>query len=240
MNDAMDDAMNAAMMEEFAPADPGALIEPEVWAALEEMGYSPDEIRSFYAYAASDAEPEPAEADVSAPAEPRRWEPTDLDGADWVLRRIREKEEAAALIAGPYDKEIERLTARIEELKEEKARNVRQFEMDRDFFLARYGDALETVARVFLEDSCSKRKSVSLPNGTLAFRKKQASVDVIDAPAAANWAQNRGLARTKIELDKTAVKKYLAEHPEDGTAAIIYTGPYDEFKITAKSAGEAD
>ena len=228
----MMDEMTKIMDEEFAPADPGALIEPDVWAALEEMGYSPEEIQDFYAYAQSE---ELSPEDAAAAGQPReRWEPTDLDGADWVLRRIREKEKAAEAIAKPYDSEIRRLEERLEWLKDEKARVARSFEKERDYFLCRFGNSLERVAKEFL--ACGKKKSVSLPNGTLAFRKKQASVEVISNDAAVAWAQDRDLVRVKVELDKTAVKKYLAEHPEDGTTAIIYEGPRDEFKVMAKGA----
>ena len=232
MNECIDKGVNDALMREFAPADPGALIEPDVWAALEEMGYSPEEIRDFYAYAQSEElSPEDA-ADAGRPRE--RWEPTDLDGADWVLRRIREKEEAAEAIAKPYDSEIRRLEERLEWLKDEKARVARSFEKERDYFLCRFGNSLERVAREFL--ACGKKKSVSLPNGTLAFRKRPASMDVLDPEEALSWAQDRGLVRTKVELDKTAVKKYLAEHPEDESNGLLYREPFDEFKVTAKGA----
>ena len=234
MIDTMDDTLNAAMMEEFAPADPGALIEPEVWSALEEMGYSPEEIRDIYAYAQSE---ELSPEDAAAAGQSReRWEPTDLDGADWVLRRIREKEEAAEAIAKPYDTEIRRLEERLEWLKDEKARVTRGFEKERDYFLCRFGESLEQVARKFL--ACGKKKSVSLPNGTLAFRKRPASVDVLDQEEALAWAQDRGLVRTKVELDKTAVKKYLAEHPEDESNGLLYREPFDEFKVSAAKGGE--
>ena len=227
----MMEELDHAMLETFQPAekaDPGILIEPNVWAALEEMGYTPEEIRAFYAEAAEDS---PVE-DV----DPGHWEPTDLDGADWVLRRIREKDEAIALLSQPFDNEIRRLAERLEELKEDKARAVHQYERDRDFFFCRYNAALEEVTRHFLEDTCSKRKSISLPNGTLAFRRKQASVEVVDNDAAVVWAQDRGLVRTKVEVDKTAVKKYLAEHPDDDAEGMIYSEAYDEFKITSKGA----
>lgn len=74
-----------------------------------------------------------------------------------------------------------------------------------------------------------KAKSVKLPNGRLMFRKKPAQLNIIDAAAALEWAQARGLEKIKREINSVAAKKYIADHPDDSPAGAIYEPPKDIF-----------
>lgn len=85
-------------------------------------------------------------------------------------------------------------------------------ERDREFF----GNLLVNWhERQLIEDpGC---KTINLPEGTLKARKSPDKIDVFDADAFIAWAEEQDrndLLRVNVAPDKTALKGWLAEHPD--------------------------
>lgn len=63
------------------------------------------------------------------------------------------------------------------------------------------------------EERGTKKKSVSLPNGTIGFRSSRDTVDVVDEEKALRWAEGScpDAIKVKRRVLKTPIKKMLAE-----------------------------
>jgi hypothetical protein len=133
--------------------------------------------------------------DLTATPETAGTETTEEEGrftidseraADWLVKKLAEID---------AEKERIRLFAR-----------ARTAELDSD--AARLNHLFGEQLRQWAEQEASRRrrKSVSLPNGTLSFRTAPARLVVADLDAAADYATAQGVA-TKTVLDGTAYRE---------------------------------
>lgn len=117
------------------------------------------------------------------PVVPEAFRVKDEDSANWVLRHINEAKARAARAKAFAAKEQER--AKREE----------------DFFVRRFGPELEAWAKQNLP---AKKKSISLPAGTVGFRKQAEHLAVDDDAALLAWAK-----QAHPELVVTTVKEVV-------------------------------
>jgi hypothetical protein len=134
-----------------------------------------------------------------------RFEVTDTSSAEWALRKLAAIRDRQADVAETARAEI----AIWHEWQE--ARNA-ELQRDADFFLGH----LEGYARR-MNETDPKTKTVKLPSGNLVLRKAPDHWDVEDDFLPWAIANASELVRTKVEPDKTAMKKLLvvgefAEH----------------------------
>jgi len=91
---------------------------------------------------------------------------------------------------------------------------LRQVETDEDGLHARFDADLERFARERLEGS--KRKSLTLLQGTLAFRRVPQSYRVADPGAALDYVEQAGLeGLTRVELIAADYRKLAVQAMED-------------------------
>lgn len=142
-------------------------------------------------------EPELDELDETPPP------PDNVEQADWQLRKLAR---------------LRRLMAENEAIAAAEIARVRVWLGDVNGKLARQAEFYENSLAAFhehlLEDD-PKRKTISLPAGTLKARKHPDTVVVLDAERFTAWAleQRPELVRTKVEPNKTEIKRLLSVGP---------------------------
>lgn len=154
-------------------------------------------------------EPEAEDLDEAPPA------PENLEQADWQLRRLGR---------------LRRMMAENEAIASVELARVRQWLAEENAKLARKADFYEDSLGVFhahLLEADAKRKTIALPAGTLKARKHPDRVDVIDADLFLRWAaaEKPELIRTKVEPDKTQIKKLLGAGPSAGDYGLALVDP---------------
>jgi phage host-nuclease inhibitor protein Gam len=143
--------------------------------------------------------------------------------ATWALRKLGQAEEQR--------RHVEELArAEIERIEEWKARELRRPTRDAEFFRshlsAYWRRQMDALMAPMLERGMTpeeawdelKRKSLSLPTGTLTARRTPAGVEVVDEEAFVRWAQENGyteLLRAKPALDA------LKALPAEGDAVYV-------------------
>lgn len=140
--------------------------------------------------------------------------PANIEAADWQVRRLVRLRRRMAENEATAASEIQVIRTW---LAEENARLQRS--------AAFFEQSLTAFHQQLLDDD-PKRKTVSLPAGTLKARKHPDRVDVVDVDLFVRWAQAEKpeLVRTKVEPDKTAIKKLLGVGPEAGDPEIGSVG----------------
>jgi len=95
------------------------------------------------------------------------------------------------------------------------------------------------IRNCMAEIDLGRRKSIELPYGRVGFRKRRATVDIQDRPAAIRWAQENlpGAVRERVTLD--LVKTPLIEHIQAGgtidhTAGIVAVPEADVMYIDVR------
>jgi hypothetical protein len=129
--------------------------------------------------------------------------------ADWAMRKIASLEAAKAKRAT----EVERWLQWQDEGDTKDQREI-------DFFvshLSRYADQLKADGVI-----TERRKSYRLPSGVLSFRAKAVTF-ARNAAELLPWAKERGLIRTKEEIDWDTLKGRLVVECDEGPIATRYT-----------------
>ena len=150
------------------------------------------------------------------PTVPEAFRVQDDESAGWVVRHINEAR------------------ARAERIKVWAAKERSRAEKEEAFFLKRFGGELELWAKG--EVAKGKKKSVSLPGGTVGFRKKAAGLVIDDDRGVLEWAKQSHpeLVVTVIKesvptADLKALFKKTGEVPPDAAAHI--EDEKDEFFV---------
>jgi hypothetical protein len=105
------------------------------------------------------------------PLVPEGFSVRDERSANWVVRKIVE--------ARQYIRRVE----------EWAARETRRAQADEKFLLHRFGPQLEDWTRGRLEAESGRRKSISLPSGTLGFRSEPLKLMVSDEDELLRWCR---------------------------------------------------
>ena len=121
------------------------------------------------------------------------------DKANWLLRKLAN-----------IDVEKERIRKQYET-------RTAQLDTDRAELLHLYGGELEAFARRELDSTRSRRKSLTLLQGTLSFRKVNASVRLFDALEALRWAEEnrQDLLHVTPTLDTTGFRELATKTLEE-------------------------
>lgn len=141
--------------------------------------------------------------------------PANIDEADWQLRRLGR---------------LRRRMAENQALHDARVALARKWLLEENGRLERHAAFFEQSLAAFHEhllEGDPKRRTVSLPAGTLKARKHPDRVDVVVPDLFVQWAlaEKPGLVRTKVEPDKTAIKKFLAVGPSAGDYGLALVDP---------------
>ena len=141
--------------------------------------------------------------------------PEDLDQADWQLRKLGRLRRLMAKNDAVAAAEIARVRMWLEEENAKLANQAAFYERN----LAAFHEHL------LAQDA--KRKSISLPGGTLKARKHPDRVDVVAPDLFLKWAQAEKpeLVRTKVEPDKVRIKQLLGTGPSAGDYGLALIDP---------------
>lgn len=152
---------------------------------------------------------------------------TDADSAAWVLRKIAAREAEIALV------------------KAQAAEIVKGLQSGLESFKGRFEPQLEAWARVELEKTGGKTKTVKTLGGNLAFRTVPAGIEITDTGSAAEVALTLGLVKP-APVDLAAYKKAAQAALEERGELLpgVELRPAREsFSIrfaTSKAAGEEE
>ena len=119
----------------------------------------------------------------------------DLMSADWALGKIRHHEMNMSARAALAKEQIKRINEWVE----------RENRSDQNF-VDYMATVLEPFAKAQLQDE-KKKRSVSLPNGKVGFRKAGGGLNVIDEAAAIAWAKEN--CKEAIKIKESILKKPL-------------------------------
>lgn len=138
----------------------------------------------------------------------------DEGAANWVVRRIAS--------ARAYRDRVQAWAAA----------EMRRAEREEQFFLARFGAELEAWARDRLSTE-RKRKSISLPAGTVGFRAEPPRLSVIDEPQLVAWCRIHLAAaiRTETTVLRTELMAYLKQTGEQPPGTDVDRDRVDRFYI---------
>lgn len=141
-----------------------------------------------------------AAADVGA-TDREAWSINDDNAANWALRRIKQIERSIAKRKEFVDREIASLKAWLEEENERDIRDIQFFTSHLEAYFRRLQN----------EGTLGKRKSYTLPNGTLQMRAAQPKFERDDSRLL-EWAVATGddtLIKTKVEPAWGEIRKKL-------------------------------
>ena len=137
------------------------------------------------------------------------WRIEDDDAAAWASRKLRDAHREMNRIDAWAEKQIDRI-------REVAAEEKRQHERDADWF--------QTHLQLWLQELIAEgraKKSIALPGGKLAMRKRQPKIEVEDEESFIVWLHTAGrddLVKVKESIDKAALKKSIAI---EGTRAFL-------------------
>lgn len=147
--------------------------------------------------------------------------------ADYLLQRIREEEARA--------EELAQFTARRINMVQEHGtgellkirKRVQWLESRLRMHVPPTGDGME---REF------SRRSLSLPHGTVGYRRTPESVEILDQAKALQWAKDNGLqVAVKETVHKAPIIEYIrSTGAMPDTDAIEYRGPSESFYVKPK------
>lgn len=132
-----------------------------------------------------------------------QFEVTDAHSANWLVRRIVEARGYA------------------ERVQEWAAAELRRAKREEAFLLARYGHQAEQWLREELRKARGRRRSMSLPAGTMGLRSVPPRLEVVDQRQALEWccANLPGAVMMKIEVAGSAaiqLREWAQIHCPDG------------------------
>lgn len=131
------------------------------------------------------------------PVTPGTFAVVDAKSANWVVRHILEARAYAS---------------RVDEWAEAEKQRAAEAEA---FFMARYGEQLETFARAAIDEQNQTfkhdpRKSIKLPSGALGFRAQPVRVRVVDEPSVLTWCKRNLPAAVRVveRVSRTAINDH--------------------------------
>ena len=150
-----------------------------------------------------------------SPALPPTFTVRDAQSANWVVRKIVE--------ARAYAKrceiwaEHEKMRARREE----------------DFLLLRFGGELRDYTRAAIAEQGGRRKSVSLPAGTIGFRIAGAKLVIEDEEEVLRWARNAQPNLVVIEksISKSGLNQYFEDTGEIPPSGVRIEPEKEKFYV---------
>lgn len=137
-----------------------------------------------------------AELDTTAKplvAAPKNFAVVDLRSANWVIRKIHDARAYA------------------EAVKEWAEAEARRAQAEEDGLLAMFGPGLRAVLEEEIERAKGRRKSVSLPAGTMGLRADPKRLRVEDEAATLEWARQHcpNAIRVTERLSRTALNEHF-------------------------------
>jgi phage host-nuclease inhibitor protein Gam len=168
-----------------------------------------------------------AELAIPAPQDLATGPETQLDvRLDWLLSRL-----------GRLQAEIKRNS----DVADARVEQIRTWQASANESLERQCGYLEhLISLIGINYDYGKKRSRSLPSGTVGFRKRPPSVEIWDAEKAVRFAQERGIeVQTKEWVTKTDLRKYIettGELPEGAADGVEYVEGGDVFYVTPKEA----
>jgi hypothetical protein len=155
-------------------------------------------------------ESEPVDLEV-----PSSFSVHDDDSANWVIKKIVESREYAKRCA--IWCECEQARAKREE----------------EFFVFRFGQQLLDYTRLKIASAGGRRKSVSLPAGTIGFRTEPEKLVMDDEQAVIAWAKqhNPALVTTIEKLSKSALNEHLEKTGEIPDAGAHLEPAREKFYV---------
>lgn len=153
---------------------------------------------------ASDEQQRGDPVDLPAPA----FQVQDAATASWVVRKVNE--------ARAYARRVEAWAAA----------ELRRAEREERLLLGRFGRELEDWLRAELSARGGRRRSVSLPGGTLGLRQAPARVVVADEAAALAWcnAHLPDALRVRLDASGKAAARVLAWHARHAPGVVVRRG----------------
>lgn len=138
---------------------------------------------------------------------PERFAVTDKATANWLVRKIVEARRYARSVKEWAEQEQHRAE------REEKS------------LLHLFGSQIEAWAKCEVVKLNGRRKSVSLPAGTLSFRRENSKLVIVDEKAVLEWARKACPAAIEIseKLSRSAFKAHV-----EATGELPDTGVYSE------------
>lgn len=158
-----------------------------------------------------------AEPESDEPMVPEAFAVRDAESANWVVRKIGESRIYAARV------------------KAWAAAELRRAERQEQFYLGRYGKQIEDWARRQIERQHDRRKSVSLPAGTIGFRTERTRLAIVDEKRLLTWAKSHlpAAVQTVETIQKTVLNQHLKLTGECPDGAEIVGGT-ERFVVSAK------
>jgi phage host-nuclease inhibitor protein Gam len=168
-----------------------------------------------------------AELEIPAVQDLASGPATELDvRLDWLLSRL-------ARVQAEIKRNSDVATARVQQ--------IRTWEASANESLDRQCGYLEhLISLIGINYDYGKKRSRSLPNGTVGFRKRPPSVEIWDAEKAVAFALQRGIkVEQKTWVGKTELRKHIestGELPEGAIDGVEYVEGGDVFYVTPKEA----
>ncbi len=162
--------------------------------------------------------PPATDPESDAPMVPEAFAVRDAESANWVVRKIGESRLYAMRV------------------KAWAATELRRAERQEQFYLGRYGKQIEDWARRQIERQHDRRKSVSLPAGTIGFRTERMRLAVVDEKRLLAWAKSHlpAAVQTVDTIQKTTLNEHLKLTGECPDGAEI-VGGIERFAIVQKN-----
>lgn len=143
-----------------------------------------------------------------------RFKISSKDQANYYVRKVKELELEAAAIEDTAQKELERIKANIEAWQE---KELKKLEYPRNFFVG----LLQEYAQKELEGA--KKQTLSLPNGSIGFKKQQPQYKYDDK------LLTSALAGSKYERTETVSKISITDLKKD--ISVVDGKAYIEGKL---------
>lgn len=146
---------------------------------------------------------------------PQHFAVNDDSSANWVIRKILECRAYAKRCGDWYEGEQAR------------AKNQEKF------FLFRFGQQLQEYARRKIEAERTRRKSISLPAGSLGFRHEGPKLIIDDEAAVIQWAKEHmpALVTTVDRLSKSSLNDHVAQTGEVPEVGVHIEPAKEQFYI---------
>lgn len=156
-----------------------------------------------------------AEPEWESPAIAPTFAVRDAHSANWVVRKIVEARAYAERCA--QWAEQEKMRARREE----------------DYLLLRFGGDLRTYARAAIAGQGARRKSVTLPAGTIGFRRTGTKLVIDDEEKVIIWARKAqpNLIITQESISKSGLNQYFDETGEIPPSGVRVEPELEKFYV---------
>lgn len=150
--------------------------------------------------------------EASEPPRDDSWQIHDDNQADWAIMKIAAAEAMVAQKKLEREKAIEKWDAYVEKA-------TRQALADRMFF---EGKLHGYLLRLRESGKLGKKKSWSLPNGTINLRHLRPKFKVVDADAFLAWCAAHDLTEIVVQAQETEAKKHFVVGTDNATVWAIF------------------